>query len=150
MHIKSNGAAWLLPLLPFTFASLIFSSGCQEPTNDSQTYIPLTGVWEGTLDTGDSLLMDLVEVSRDSVIGNIVATSIITFNPLEIVSGKRTTDDSLHIMALIELPPDASIPALDIALWLSGCFVDSNMSGDYIIRRGSSTVEGTWSTRRVQ
>ncbi len=129
MRIKSNIGLWLLPLLPFMFISLIFSSGCKEPTNDSQSYIPLTGVWEGTLGTGDSLLMDLVEVSRDSVIGDIVVTSIITLYPLEVVSGERTTYDSLHIMAVIELFPDASIPALDIALWLSGCVVDSNMSG---------------------
>ena len=149
MYIKNNMGQWVLPLLSFMFASLIFLSGCKEPTNDTQTYKPMTGVWEGTLDTGDSLLMDLVEVGGDSVIGYIAVNSILY--PLEVISAERTADDSLHLLALIELPPDASIPARNIALWLSGCIVDSIMSGDYILKGvPNSPVEGTWFTRRVQ
>ncbi len=99
MRIKSNKAAWLLPLLPFTFVSLIFSSGCKEPTNDSPSYVPLTGVWEGTFGIDISVVLDLVEVRSDSIIGDIVISNAIWIKTFSIGNGIRTENDSLLFQA---------------------------------------------------
>ena len=145
MRIKSIRGQWVLLLLLFMFVSLIFSSGCREPTNDSPSYIPLTGDWVGTLDSGDSLLVDLVEVSSDSIIGDIVLMSNRNYtyiDTLKINYGRMMSNDSLTIFATSEA----------VALGLNSSIIQNAiMRGDYVLKIAPSLPdEGKWSAKRVE
>ncbi len=143
MRIKSNIGLWLLPLLPFMFISLIFSSGCQEPTNDSQSYIPLTGVWEGTLDIGASVVLDLVEVRSDSIIGDIVVGTSTHVETYSIGYGIRVENDSLLI--------SASTKFTHLAFFdMTGFADDSVMTAVCIMYPPDPHVETTLLAKRVQ
>ena len=144
MRIKSNKAAWLLPLLPFTFVSLIFSSGCKEPTNDSPSYVPLTGVWEGTFGIDISVVLDLVEVRSDSIIGDIVISTAIWVGTLNIVTGIRTENDSLLFQAHTR-------PGEDLAsFYMHGSVEDSLIKGKGQIYPPETHREETLLAKRVQ
>ena len=134
MRIKSNMAARLLPVLPFMFVSLIFLSGCKEPTNDSQSYIPLTGVWEGTIDWGDSLILELVEVLSDSIFGDIIISDSSFHHIYNIRRGERMVNDS----------PDFHSESKIGYLYLSGFIADSIISGNYFHLIFNPPDEGTW------
>lgn len=120
---------------------LLFLLSCSTQSGSPTITQPksVTGIWQGSLDLGASIVLNIIEIRSDSIAGELSLASSNSIDTFKIVTGRRKGTDSLEFQAQSGIG----------FLTLRGVVVDSIMFGDYFLFIFSPPDEGSWNARRI-
>ncbi|MGH7491813.1 MAG: hypothetical protein ACREOO_05415 [bacterium] len=130
-------AMWLCLVLFMVF------SNCKEQrlvNQPAQSRTSPTGLWEGSMDLGAQISLDLVEKNEGDIEGTILLRNRAETDTFQILSGKRTVNDSIQIGGSSRIG----------RLTLQALLADSVLTGNYFLLIFSPPDEGFWSAHRIK
>lgn len=122
---------------------LVVFSNCEDQRLINQQAQPgtsLTGLWKGSMEFGAQINLDLAEKNKSNIEGRIVIRSSAATDTFQILSGKRSVNDSIQIDGASRIG----------RLTLQALLADSVLTGNYFLLIFSPPDEGFWSAHRIK
>lgn len=126
-----------------TWSCLMLFINCEDQkliNQHAQSRTSLRGLWEGSMDFGAQINLDLAEKNEGNIEGTIVIRSSAATDTFQILSGKRSVNDSIQIDGASKIG----------RLTLQALLADSVLTGNYFLLIFSPPDEGFWSAWKIK